>query len=115
MLSGKVPKPEPAAVPAPGASKRGEELDPMRVMLKLAIGLVALTNAQTTLQAADAPMGLQEYLRSEMRELQIPGMQVAVVQHQKIVLLVAFGFADIENQLPVTDATVFPIASATKA
>lgn len=88
---------------------------PMRVMLKLAIGLVALTNAQTTLQAADAPMGLQEYLRSEMRELQIPGMQVAVVQHQKIVLLAALGFADIENQLPVTDATVFPIASATKA
>lgn len=77
--------------------------------------LVVLLAGQTRSQAADAPSGIQDYLKNEMRELGIPGMQVAVVRHQKIVFLGALGIAEIGNAVPVTNKTVFPIASATKA
>jgi len=77
--------------------------------------LVVLLAGQTRSQAADTPTGLRDYLKKEMRELRIPGMQVAVVRHQKIVFLAALGIAEVGNAVPVTNKTVFSIASATKA
>ncbi len=77
--------------------------------------LLALLAGQTRLQAADVHDDLRDYLKKEMRELRIPGMQVAVVRHQKIVFLGALGIAEVGNAVPVTNKTVFPIASATKA
>lgn len=55
------------------------------------------------------------FARRIMRERRIPGMQVAVVQHGKIVLARAYGIANVEDSVPVTSQTVFPIASVTKA
>jgi CubicO group peptidase (beta-lactamase class C family) len=77
--------------------------------------LVVLLAGQTRLQAADTHDGLRDYLKKAMRELGIPGMQVVVNQHQKIVFRAALGLAEIGNAVPVTNKTVFPIASATKA
>lgn len=77
--------------------------------------LLAFLAASSGLQAAGARDGLRDTLKKEMHELGIPGMQVAVVQHQKIVYLEAFGLAEIGNAVPVTNKSVFPIASATKA
>ncbi|WLT33446.1 serine hydrolase [Geothrix sp. PMB-07] len=58
---------------------------------------------------------VEAYLRSEMHERRIPGLQVAVVQHGKIVQLGAYGLANLQHQVAVTDHTVFSINSATKA
>jgi len=58
---------------------------------------------------------VETYLRKEMGERHIPGMQVAVVQHEKIVFTAAYGSADIEHSIPVTTQTLFSIASITKA
>jgi len=77
--------------------------------------LVVLLAGQTRLQAAEAHDDLRDYLKKEMHELGIPGMQVAVVRHQKIVFLAALGIAEVGNAVPVNNKTVFPIASATKA
>jgi CubicO group peptidase (beta-lactamase class C family) len=77
--------------------------------------LVVLLAGQTRLHAADAQNSLRGYLKKEMRDLGIPGMQVAVVRHQKIVFLASLGIAELGNTVPVTNNTVFPIASATKA
>jgi hypothetical protein len=84
-------------------------------ILLISGALVALLAGQTHLQAAEGRERLRDYLRKEMRELRIPGMQVAVVRHQKIVFLEALGMAEIGNAVPVTDKTVISIASATKA
>ena len=54
-------------------------------------------------------------LRREMRERRIPGLQVAVLKDGKIVLLKAFGVADIQHSVPAGNNTVFPIYSCTKA
>ena len=52
-----------------------------------------------------------ERLRKENR---IPGMAVAVIQNQQVVFADGFGFADIENRVPVAVETPFNIASLSK-
>lgn len=63
----------------------------------------------------DSPVGLRTYLRNVMRKQMIPGMQIAVIHRGKTVFLETFGLADIEFQVPGSNATVFGIASCTKA
>ncbi len=58
---------------------------------------------------------VEALLRREMSERKIPGLQVAVVRGGKIVLLRSFGVANIQNSVPVTNASIFPINSCTKA
>jgi len=50
-----------------------------------------------------------------MRERRIPGLQVAVVRRGKIVLLRSLGVANVQDSVPVTRRTIFPINSCTKA
>ena len=64
--------------------------------------------APPPLAQVDAP--LQELMAMDLA----PGMAVAVVQDGEVIYLRGFGFADVENQRPVTPDTVFYIASATK-
>ena len=47
-------------------------------------------------------------------ELNIPGLSVAVLQGQEVVLARGFGYADVENQIPATENTPYYIASCTK-
>jgi CubicO group peptidase (beta-lactamase class C family) len=54
-------------------------------------------------------------IKREMKERGIPGVQVAVVQQGKIVLLKSYGIANIENNIPVDNQSVFAINSCTKA
>ena len=49
-----------------------------------------------------------------MKELHIPGMAVAVVQHGKIIYMQTYGIANVEWDHPVTKNTAFQIASVTK-
>jgi len=45
----------------------------------------------------------------------IPGMALAVVKDDKVVLVKGFGVSDLEKNTPVTPETIFPIGSTTKA
>ncbi|KAB8061288.1 serine hydrolase [Janthinobacterium sp. FT14W] len=65
--------------------------------------------------AVDAGQQLAAFLQDEMRERQIPGLQIAVIRRGKVVLSRNFGLASLQYQVPVTDASMFSINSATKA
>lgn len=54
-------------------------------------------------------------IRREMQERRIPGIQLAVVQHGKIVLLRSYGIANVEDSVPVTNQSIFSINSCTKS
>src|SRR5688572_28116569 len=54
-------------------------------------------------------------IKREMLERKIPGVQAAIVKEGRVVFLESFGTADIANSVPVTNKTVFPIFSCTKA
>jgi len=57
---------------------------------------------------------LCDQVEAKMEEYQIPGLAIAVVVRDKILLCRGFGLADMEKKIPVTDETVFPIGSSTK-
>jgi len=46
-------------------------------------------------------------LESLRRDLNIPGMSVAVLQEQKVIFARGFGYADIENEIPATEETPY--------
>jgi D-alanyl-D-alanine carboxypeptidase len=54
-------------------------------------------------------------IRAAMAERQIPGMQVAVVKYGIVLKKGSYGMANLEDRVPVTDSTLFPIASMSKA
>lgn len=58
---------------------------------------------------------VERYVQSEMQERRIPGLQIAVVQGGKIVMLKSYGMAELPHSLPVTKRSVFSINSATKS
>ena len=86
----------------------------MRLLL---LGLVTLLAASAVAQSRTPPERdtVETFLGKEMKERHIPGMQVAVVQHGKVVLMRAYGLADVQHSVPVTTKTPFSIASMTKA
>ncbi len=54
-------------------------------------------------------------VRATMAARYIPGMQVAVVKYGLVIKKGNYGFANLEERIPVTDSTLFSIASMSKA
>ncbi|TGE20215.1 serine hydrolase [Hymenobacter elongatus] len=78
---------------------------------------LCLTTATAKAQTA-APLtkdSLDIFLAAKMQQMRIPGMQLAVIQHGKIVKLAQYGLANLQDSVPVTRRTLFPINSITKA
>jgi len=65
--------------------------------------------------AADSLAGLDEFLAKAIIDWKVPGMAVAIIKGDRIVYAKGFGFRDADKKLPVTENTLFPIGSATKA
>ena len=55
------------------------------------------------------------FVKGEMQKRKIPGLQLAIVQNGRIVKTANYGFANVQYSVPVSDKTVFPINSITKA
>ncbi|SHK72367.1 serine hydrolase domain-containing protein [Epilithonimonas mollis] len=64
--------------------------------------------------AQQTKTNVDEIIQREMKERKIPGLQIAVVQNGKIVLSQSYGMANLQNNIPVTNTTIFPINSNTK-
>ena len=58
---------------------------------------------------------LAEQLEQRREDLHIPGMAIAVVKDDEVILVRGFGLADLENETPVTPETIFGIGSITKS
>jgi CubicO group peptidase (beta-lactamase class C family) len=83
------------------------------ILLSAVRGMQA--QAQSTTRSETQAASVEAFLRRHMQKDRIPGLQVAVVQHGRIVLLGAYGVANLQYSVPVTNQTVFPIYSITKA
>lgn len=68
-----------------------------------------LSDAQTPLQ------GLDDFVHTIMQDWKVPGLAIAVVKENEIIYSLGFGLRDVAQNLPVTQQTLFPIASCTKA
>jgi CubicO group peptidase (beta-lactamase class C family) len=87
-------------------------------LLLLLFLLSACAQTSPKIKGLPADQDPTEYFRQEMDRLRknngIPGMAVAVLKSQQIVFAEGFGYADIENNIPVTFETPFNIASLSK-
>jgi CubicO group peptidase (beta-lactamase class C family) len=87
--------------------------------LALVVGTAACQQKPTStepLQPADTER-IQTFEREVERlrkELNIPGLSVAVLQGQEVVFARGFGYSDVENRIPATENTPYYIASCTK-
>ncbi len=55
------------------------------------------------------------FIKNKMQQKHIPALQLAVIRDNKIIKLNSFGIANLENNIPATDQSIFSINSITKA
>jgi CubicO group peptidase (beta-lactamase class C family) len=97
-------------------SLNGAEMRPVLIaFLTLSVACLHQGQSQTMTQGNPQPDGLEVFLKDQMRRRHLPGLQIAVVRRGEIVLLAAYGLANIQDSVPVTNHTVFAINSITKA
>ncbi|MBF9236451.1 serine hydrolase [Hymenobacter sp. BT683] len=65
--------------------------------------------------AATPADSLDLFLTSKMRQLRIPGLQLAVIRHGQVVKSAQYGLANVQDSVPVSRHTRFSINSITKA
>lgn len=58
--------------------------------------------------------GLDAFIVNEMAEERLPGASTVIVKDGRIVWLSSYGFADIANEIAVSDTTIFLLASISK-
>ncbi|MFY7734887.1 MAG: serine hydrolase [Bacteroidia bacterium] len=83
--------------------------------LKIVILLLLTTNL-TFGQKTDTRLnGLDTEIENLLKAYNAVGLSIAVVENSKTIYSKGFGFRDLENKLPVTANTIFPIGSITKS
>lgn len=80
------------------------------------ISLFLTTSYSISAQKKDNRLsGLDTAVNQILREWNVPGVSIAVVEKNKVLFTGGFGFRDYENKLPVTENTRFAIGSCTKS
>ncbi|RNF86488.1 serine hydrolase domain-containing protein [Montanilutibacter psychrotolerans] len=77
------------------------------------LSLHSLAGAASTLDEANERT--RKFIRETMEDKRIPGLQIAVIKDDRVVLSESHGLANVENRVPATSTTLFPINSATKS
>ncbi|TFV93555.1 serine hydrolase [Algoriphagus kandeliae] len=85
-----------------------------RFLLPLTLILIFSSSALSQ-KKGDVFQTLDTELEKARVALNTPGFAVAIVQKDKIVYAKGFGYKDVENQVPVTENTLFAIGSSSKA
>jgi CubicO group peptidase (beta-lactamase class C family) len=57
---------------------------------------------------------VDRFIDSLMKDWNIPGLAIGIVYKDQLIYGKGYGYRDLENKLPVTTTTIFPIASNTK-
>lgn len=66
--------------------------------------------------AQQAPLrGFDDYVRKAMREWEVPGVALAIVKDDRVILAKGYGVRKLGEATPVDENTMFAIASCTKA
>ena len=83
---------------------------------------LALVPGEASAQATIARPGserpaldsVDRYLRAELARQRIPGMSVAILRGDSVLLARGYGFADLEHRVPATDSTMYQSGSLGK-
>src|SRR5271170_2739776 len=87
----------------------------MKLSKKLFTLLVVMSSCNPTTPIMSQEVEIDAMVHQALEEFPAPGIAVAVVVGDRIILCRGYGLRDLESRLPVTEHTAFPIASAPKA
>src|SRR5262245_766442 len=66
--------------------------------------------------AQEAPLqGFDEYVNKALKDWEVPGVGVAIVKNDKVVLAKGYGVRKLGDPTPVDERTIFAIGSSSKA
>jgi CubicO group peptidase (beta-lactamase class C family) len=88
----------------------------MRVWRITSLILFLLLLAGPPARAQQAPLaGLDEYVNKAMKDWGVPGVAIAVIKDDRIVLAKGYGVRELGKPEPVDERTLFAIGSSSKA
>jgi CubicO group peptidase (beta-lactamase class C family) len=70
--------------------------------------------SEVAAQIPAVPDTIDRFIRAELRRQRIPGMAVAVLRGDSVLLARGYGFANLEQRIPATDSTLYMVGSLTK-
>ncbi|HEV2668169.1 MAG TPA: serine hydrolase, partial [Blastocatellia bacterium] len=79
----------------------------------IAVATLSLSAGANTATLAQADK-VDDYIKAEMKNRQIPGLALAVVKNGEAIEMKGYGLASVEFAAPVSPDTVFELASITK-
>ena len=88
---------------------------PKAIFTRSALAIVVLAACRTTSLPPQNLDEIDRFLAEQREQLHIPGLAFAIVRDDKVIYVSTQGMRDIDQKLPVTPDTVFPIGSCTKA
>lgn len=88
----------------------------LSTFIKLSLFLFVLfSNCLANEKIQNDNLNIDLFVKKVQKEFNVPGIAIAVVKDGKTILSKGYGYRDIEKKLPVTNETLFGIASNTKA
>ena len=77
--------------------------------------MLALAGVQVT-HAQNAPLtGFDEYVNKAIKDWEVPGVAIAIIKDDKVILAKGYGVKKLGDPAPVDERTVFAIGSSSKA
>ena len=92
----------------------GPVINPYRMRLIPLVFLLMLLAVPGVAQNPNPSSAIDQVILDEMNSERLPGVATVIVKDGEIVWLQAYGLADVENNVPVTNNTVFLLASISK-
>jgi CubicO group peptidase (beta-lactamase class C family) len=87
----------------------------MKPLIIFSALIVIFNTLSHNVQAQNQPDSVDLFITAMMKKKRIPGLQLAVIQHGRVVKNAVYGMANIEQDIPATSESVFSINSITKA
>lgn len=87
----------------------------VRLLLCALFFLSTVLPTTVTASAGSALEGFDDFVLEAMEDWHVPGAAVVIVKDGQVIFQEGFGLRDIENELPVTEHTLFGIGSSSKA
>ncbi len=81
----------------------------------VALVIVCVFLAAKSITPVHAESSLNQFILSKMEQAKLPGLAACIVKNGKIQWVKGYGWADIENRVPVTQSTIFGVASISKS
>jgi CubicO group peptidase (beta-lactamase class C family) len=78
------------------------------------IPLLLLCATEGAAQKPAVTGSIDRFLRAELARQRIPGMSVAVLRGDSVLLARGYGLANLEHRVPATDSTLYTVGSLTK-